>query len=68
MAEEQAHVVESLAEGLRSLSDGDLTFRLPEQFPETTSNQGRLQHRHRRPAGHDPGDRHRHARGRQHGG
>jgi methyl-accepting chemotaxis protein len=33
-AEEQAHVVESLADGLRSLSAGDLTFRLPE-FPET---------------------------------
>jgi methyl-accepting chemotaxis protein len=34
-AAEQAHVVESLAEGLRSLSAGDLTFRLPEEFPET---------------------------------
>jgi methyl-accepting chemotaxis protein len=34
-AEEQAHVVESLAEGLRNLSAGDLTFRLPDEFPET---------------------------------
>jgi methyl-accepting chemotaxis protein len=34
LADEQAHVVESLAEGLRSLSAGDLTFRLPEKFPE----------------------------------
>jgi methyl-accepting chemotaxis protein len=34
-AEEQAHVVESLAEGLRNMSAGDLTFRLPDEFPET---------------------------------
>jgi methyl-accepting chemotaxis protein len=33
-AEEQTGVVESLGEGLRSLSAGDLTFRLPDQFPE----------------------------------
>jgi methyl-accepting chemotaxis protein len=33
-AEEQARAVESLAGGLRSLSAGDLTFRLPDQFPE----------------------------------
>src|SRR5262249_58738974 len=33
-AEEQARVVESLAGGLKSLSDGDLTYRLPE-FPGT---------------------------------
>jgi methyl-accepting chemotaxis protein len=34
-AAEQARVVGSLAEGLKSLSDGDLTFRLSEGFPET---------------------------------
>jgi methyl-accepting chemotaxis protein len=35
LAEEQEHVVESLAEGLRNLSAGDLTFRLPDRFPES---------------------------------
>jgi methyl-accepting chemotaxis protein len=33
-AAEQARVVGSLAEGLKNLSDGDLTFRLPDRFPE----------------------------------
>jgi len=33
LADEQALVVEALAGGLRSLSAGDLTFRLPETFP-----------------------------------
>jgi methyl-accepting chemotaxis protein len=36
LAEEQAHVVGSLAEGLRSLSAGDLTFRLTEDFPASS--------------------------------
>jgi methyl-accepting chemotaxis protein len=31
---EQTRVVESLAEGLRNLSDGNLTFRLPDDFPD----------------------------------
>jgi methyl-accepting chemotaxis protein len=34
-AEEQALVVENLAQGLKSLSDGDLTFRLTDGFTET---------------------------------
>jgi methyl-accepting chemotaxis protein len=34
IAEEQAHAVNALGEGLQRLADGDLTFRLPEQFPE----------------------------------
>ncbi len=34
-AEEQAKVVASLASGLKSLSGGDLTFRLGDSFPET---------------------------------
>ncbi|WP_340645520.1 HAMP domain-containing methyl-accepting chemotaxis protein [Phenylobacterium sp.] len=33
LAAEQAHVVESVAEGLSRLSDGDLMHRLPEDFP-----------------------------------
>ena len=35
LAEEQAGVVESIAEGLRNLSDGNLAFRLGNEFPET---------------------------------
>jgi methyl-accepting chemotaxis protein len=34
-AEETAHVVELLGEGLKTLSEGDLTFRLSEGFSET---------------------------------
>jgi len=34
-AEEQARVVASLARGLKSLSDGDLTFRLTDGFSDT---------------------------------
>ena len=34
-AEEQARVVQNLAQGLKSLSDGDLTFRLTDGFTET---------------------------------
>ncbi|MDP3869487.1 methyl-accepting chemotaxis protein [Phenylobacterium sp.] len=33
LAAEQAHVVESVAEGLSRLSDGDLMHRLPDDFP-----------------------------------
>ncbi|MDO8800620.1 methyl-accepting chemotaxis protein [Phenylobacterium sp.] len=33
LAAEQAHVVESVAEGLSRLSDGDLLHRLPDDFP-----------------------------------
>jgi methyl-accepting chemotaxis protein len=36
LAEEQAQVVGLLAAGLKSLSAGDLTFRLDEDFPETS--------------------------------
>jgi methyl-accepting chemotaxis protein len=32
IAEEQSHVVAALAEGLRSLADGDLTYRMSDQF------------------------------------
>ena len=34
IAEEQAMAVNALGEGLQKLADGDLTFRLPDQFPE----------------------------------
>jgi methyl-accepting chemotaxis protein len=34
IAEEQAQAVSALGEGLQRLADGDLTFRLPEQFPD----------------------------------
>jgi methyl-accepting chemotaxis protein len=34
IAEEQAVAVNALGEGLQRLADGDLTFRLPDQFPE----------------------------------
>jgi methyl-accepting chemotaxis protein len=34
IAEEQSRAVRALGEGLQKLADGDLTFRLPEQFPE----------------------------------
>jgi methyl-accepting chemotaxis protein len=34
IAEEQSKAVRALGEGLQKLADGDLTFRLPDQFPE----------------------------------
>ena len=34
IAEDQARAVRALGDGLQKLSDGDLTFRLPEGFPE----------------------------------
>ena len=34
VAEEQAQAVRALGDGLQKLADGDLTFRLPDQFPD----------------------------------